>query len=419
MPSNMPSAPNELYKNNGWISWGDFLGNGNLSKHNRNYSDFTTARDYARKLNLKSSKEWRFYFGKKNIIDGVPKYPDKVYKNIGWINWGDWLGSFHLANYNIPYRDYEDAEEFVHKLKLKNQDEWRHYTKSGNKPSDIPSNPNTTYEKKGWISYSKWLGNGKNFITAKFEDARKWTRTQKFNNVDEYRKFCKTKGKPNEIPTAPNTVYKNAGWISWSDYLGNEKVATKDIFYLPFNESQDYIRAKKFKTRTEFANFLKSNDCPDYIHSHPEIRYKDSGWKGWSDFLGTKIIANFNKEFYPFEVAKKLLKKFNVKSRNDYHKKRKSRILDSKFTSAPDRTYKNEGWISWGDYLGTNAVKSGKIIYLTFTEARDFARAQGLSSNKEWSSCISKINRTDLPKSPDQIYKNKGWKGWPDFLGKK
>jgi hypothetical protein len=417
MPSNMPTAPNEVYKNKGWISWGDFLGNNNLSKHNRNYNDFETSREFARKSGFKSSKEWRMYFGEKIIIDGVPKYPDKVYKNSGWISWGDWRGSFE-DNCNKQFVNYDEAEKIVHALKLKNQREWISYVKGKNKHRNIPSNPEKFYKEKGWVSLSKWLGNGKNFIVVKFEDARSWARTQKFNNVDEYRKFCKTKGKPNEIPTAPNTVYKNTGWISWSDYLGNETIATKDVVYLSFKEAREYIRSKKFKTRTEFNNFLISEERPSYIHSHPDLKYKNSGWRGWSDFLGTEVIANFNKVFYPLEVAKKLLKKLNVKSKNDYDKKRKSKILDSKFTSSPQRTYKNKGWISWGDYLGTNAFQSGQIFYLKFTEARNFARAQGLSSNKEWSPYITKMNRNDLPKSPDQFYKKKGWNGWPDFLGK-
>lgn len=419
MPSNMPSAPNDTYKGKGWINWGDFLGNNNISKHNRNYKNFEDARKYAHKLRLKSSLEWRNYYGKKILINGVSKYPDKVYKKSGWINWGDWLGTFHLANYQKEYRPYDEAEKFVHSMKLKNQNEWRLYTKGKNKPDDIPSNPNSTYKNKGWISFNKWLGNGKDFGVANFEDARRWTHSQKFKNVAEYRKFCKTIVKPNEIPTAPNTVYKKEGWISWSDYLGNCNIATKDIDYLSFKQARKYIRKKKFKTRTEFSNFLKSDKRPGYVHSHPEIRYKDSGWIGWSDFLGIEITANINKEFYSFEEAKQQLKKLSLKSKNDYYENRKRGILDGKFPSSPPRTYKDSGWISWGDYLCTNSVQPSQIIYLNFEQARIFAKGQKLKSNKEWAPLVLKLKRNDLPRSPDAVYKNKGWKGWPDFLGKK
>jgi hypothetical protein len=28
------------------------------------------------------------------------------------------------------------------------------------------------------------------------------------------------------------------------------------------------------------------------------------------------------------------------------------------------------------------------------------------------------MKRSDLPLSPENVYKKYGWKGWPDFLGK-
>jgi len=43
------------------------------------------------------------------------------------------------------YRDYKDAKVFVHTLGLKSRKEWRSYCQSGNKPSDIPSYPEDTY----------------------------------------------------------------------------------------------------------------------------------------------------------------------------------------------------------------------------------------------------------------------------------
>ena len=60
----------------------------------------------------------------------------------------------------------------------------------------------------------------------------------------------------------------------------------------------------------------------------------------------------------------------------------------------------------------------GDIPFLSFNEARIFARSQGLKSNKEWVSLIIRLKRNDLPRTPDYFYKNSGWKGWADFLGK-
>jgi hypothetical protein len=41
---------------------------------------------------------------------------------------------------------------------LKSQAEWRKYCKSGKRPEDIPANPARTYAGSGWIGYGDWLG---------------------------------------------------------------------------------------------------------------------------------------------------------------------------------------------------------------------------------------------------------------------
>ena len=44
------------------------------------------------------------------------------------------------------FRDFESAREFVRSLHLKGNKEWREYCKSGKKPDNIPSNPNWVYK---------------------------------------------------------------------------------------------------------------------------------------------------------------------------------------------------------------------------------------------------------------------------------
>jgi len=43
------------------------------------------------------------------------------------------------------WRDFEDAREFVRSLGLKSYKEWREYCQSGQKPDDIPSHPYKVY----------------------------------------------------------------------------------------------------------------------------------------------------------------------------------------------------------------------------------------------------------------------------------
>ena len=50
------------------------------------------------------------------------------------------------------------ARAIVRELKLKSVKEWEAWSKSGQRPSNIPSHPNRTYRDDGWISMPDWLG---------------------------------------------------------------------------------------------------------------------------------------------------------------------------------------------------------------------------------------------------------------------
>ena len=52
------------------------------------------------------------------------------------------------------------ARAIVRKLNMKSEKEWRAWSKSGQRPSNIPSRPSSTYRDDGWISTADWLGYG-------------------------------------------------------------------------------------------------------------------------------------------------------------------------------------------------------------------------------------------------------------------
>ena len=58
------------------------------------------------------------------------------------------------------WRTFEDARDFVRGLGLKSSTEWREYCNSGKKPADIPSNANSVYADAGWSGWGDWLGTG-------------------------------------------------------------------------------------------------------------------------------------------------------------------------------------------------------------------------------------------------------------------
>ena len=74
---------------------------------------------------------------------------------------GDWLGTGRISSRKRVYLPYAEAHAFVRKLGLNNIKEWREWAKSTRRPDNIPMTPQTVYKDKGWISYGDWLGNGK------------------------------------------------------------------------------------------------------------------------------------------------------------------------------------------------------------------------------------------------------------------
>lgn len=136
----------------------NFLGGG-LSPQMLIYKlTYDEAKNEIRKLNIKTTLEWRKKCKTKEIPPQVPRRPDLFYINNGWVSWSDWLGVEIIANKDKEFLNYESCKSYVHQLNLKTNNDWRVYCNSGNRPKNIPSNPDLTFRKNGWISWYDWLG---------------------------------------------------------------------------------------------------------------------------------------------------------------------------------------------------------------------------------------------------------------------
>jgi hypothetical protein len=133
----------------------DWLGNG------KQYDmlPFAVGRAYARKLKLRSWKEWRAWSKSGQRPSNVPGNPDRTYRDDGWISIPDWLGfEGRVSAKDMP--PFAAGRAYARKLKLGTQREWVGWSKSGQRPSNIPSHPEKVYRDDGWISYPDWLGYG-------------------------------------------------------------------------------------------------------------------------------------------------------------------------------------------------------------------------------------------------------------------
>ena len=55
------------------------------------------------------------------------------------------------------WRQFEEARKFARSLKLRNRTEWKEYCESNKKPNDIPEYPNDVYN-NDWKGMIDWLG---------------------------------------------------------------------------------------------------------------------------------------------------------------------------------------------------------------------------------------------------------------------
>jgi hypothetical protein len=69
--------------------------------------------------------------------------------------YNDWLDT---DGRRIKWRPFKQARAFVRTLEFKNSREWRAYSKSDERPADIPSDPALVYVDDSWIGSDDWIG---------------------------------------------------------------------------------------------------------------------------------------------------------------------------------------------------------------------------------------------------------------------
>ena len=420
-PSDIPAGPDRFYKDEGWLSWGDFLG------YNEGYvpggwRDFEEARDFARSLGLESYEEWKEWSKSREKPSDIPAGPDRFYKVEGWLSYGDFLG---YGKGYVPgeYLPFEEARGYVWRLGLKSVTEWWEWSKSKEKPQDIPSSPDYLYKDEGWLSWGDFLGYDEGYVPGEclpFEEAREYVWRLGLKSVTEWWEWSKSKEKPQDIPSHPELLYKDEGWLSWGDFLGYDEGYVEGE-YRSFEEARGYVWTLDLKSQKEWWEWSKSKEKPQDIPSHPELLYKDEGWLSWPDFLGYKKGHVAKTRTMPkrlsFTDALGYVWNLGLKSHEDWLEFVKSKEKPQDIPSHPELLYKDKGWKSWGDFLG---YKEGHVPgdWQNFQEARDYVWTLGLKNNKEWWEWSKSGEKpSDIPAGPDRFYKDEGWLSWGDFLG--
>ena len=199
-----------------------------------------------------------------------------------------------------------------------------------------------------------------------------------------------------------------------------------------FNNARRFVRKLGLKNNKEWRLYVRGEfkslgAKPRDIPSNPNFVYEDKGWQGYGDWLGNGNVSTRLRQYRSFRQARTYVRKLGLKSEHEWRMYVKGKIsgLSKKpddIPASPHISYLENGWINYGDWLGTGNISYHQINWRSFTKARKHVRSLGLKNSDDWRKyCRGKIKKgqkpADIPATPYKVYQGKGWKGMSDWLG--
>ena len=422
LPKDMPSNPYEVYTGKGWRGWGHFLGTGRVATQTRQVWSFEKAKEYVRAEDIKRSVEYIALSQAGALPPDMPSNPYEVYTGKGWRGWGHFLGTGRVANHEKSFRSYESSQEVVQQKGVVSKKQYNELHKTGEIPFDLPSRPELIYKDKGWRGWGHFLGTSRVANREKsfrsYESSQEVVQQKGVVLKRQYRKLHKTGEIPFDLPSRPDQTYKGKGWRGWKHFLGTEGVVIRRKPFRSYESSQEVVQQKGVVSQKQYRKLHKTGEIPFDLPSSPDQTYKGKGWRGWGQFLGTGYIATQKRQFKSFEEAQKYVQQKGMTSSNQYYELSKKGELPSDLPSNPYEVYTGKGWRGWGHFVGTGYIALQKRQFKSFEEAQKYVQQLGIKLTHDYRRLSRKGELPkDMPSSPDQTYKGKGWRGWKHFLG--
>ncbi|MDO8507509.1 MAG: hypothetical protein Q7S53_02990 [bacterium] len=214
-------------------------------------------------------------------------------------------------------------------------------------------------------------------------------------------------------PATPYDTYKDKGWLSWPELVGKETRYGKE--YPSFIDFQAEVR-DLYPGKGEIeAWYRKEKAKHSNWHSAPNRIYKDDGWIGWPELVGTE--NKYKKEHLSFVDFQAEVRALYSGSGSVIEWYAREKEKHPNWYSNPQRTYKDEGWQGWPELGGIENVR--KKEYPSFQDFQVEVRAVyvGKDNVREWYE-QEKLKHSNWPAKPNIKYRKEGWQGWPELVGR-
>ena len=162
-----------------------------------------------------------------------------------------------------------------------------------------------------------------------------------------------------------------------------EPAASAKPTFLPFKTALPYARSLKLKNKIAWEAFSKSGARPVNVPSNPARAYKHEGWQGYGHWLGTGNLHT--KVFLPFKQALLHVRSLKLQNMKEWAQWCKGKARPGNIPSAPNATYKHDGWQGCGHWLGNGNVGVFKDhTFLPFKNALLYACSTKLKDVTDW-----------------------------------
>lgn len=290
---------------------------------------------------------------------------------------------------------YSTAKKFIRTTSIKTEQQLKKAKKQKLLPETFPHNPHTIY-KEHWLGYGDFLGTGRRKNGTRkyktFEEAKKIARENNIKSEVEWSKFLHENKSLIDLPVCIRTIYKKQ-WTNSADFFGTTHYKNKK--WMGFLKLRKYARTLGLQKQNDWYAYWNNRTKPNNIPYQPSKVYKN--WTNWGDFLGTKNLSPKNRKYVSFNQAKKILKKYRIETRKQFHKNRKINKELQKIHSEPHKFYKE--WKSSADFYGK------EHNYTDFETAKRILKKLKIQSKRQFLKLYDEQKiPVVIPRSPHHIY---------------